>query len=41
MSSNNSVADLANCSARNETSLVMDVFAEVADDLLRYKMTFW
>ena len=41
MSSNNLVAGLANCSASNETCLVMDFFVEVADDQLRYKMTFW
>ena len=41
MSSNNPVAGLANCSARDEASLVMEVFVEVADDQLRYMKTFW
>ena len=29
-----------NCSARDEASLVMDIFVEVVDDQLRYVMTF-
>ena len=34
MSSDNPVAGLANCPARDEASLVMDAFVEVADDQL-------
>ena len=40
MSSNNPEAGLMNCSARDEASLVMDIFVEVVDDQLRYVMTF-
>ena len=29
-----------NCSARDEASLVMDIFVEVVDDQLLYVMTF-
>ena len=41
MSSGNPLAGLMNCSAQNKASLVMGVFMEVANDQLRYMMTFW
>ena len=41
MSSSNPLAGLVNCSAHNNASLVMGVFMEVANDQLRYIMTFW